>query len=94
MSGNFRFQIFDMRSLKQSTLNFGQKSNQTSNLNQCVECGMIFCANEKKDTDLTTEEKQVFQQTMDEFVSDVSDFFFCDVFVSSDFSYVSDFFSC
>jgi N-acetyltransferase len=50
MSDNFRFQIFDMRSLKQSTLNFGQKSNQTSNLNQCVECGMIFCANEKKDT--------------------------------------------
>ena len=34
---------------------------------------LIIHANEKKDTDLTTEEKQVFQQTMDEFVSDVSD---------------------
>jgi hypothetical protein len=34
---------------------------------------LIIHAEEKKDTDLTTEEKLVFQQTMDEFVSDVSD---------------------
>ena len=34
---------------------------------------LIIHAEEKKDTDLTTEEKLVFQQTMDDFVSDVSD---------------------
>lgn len=34
---------------------------------------LIIHADEKKDTDLTTEEKLVFQQTMDDFVSDVSD---------------------
>jgi hypothetical protein len=34
---------------------------------------LIIHADEKKDTDLTTEEKLVFQQTMDDFVSGVSD---------------------
>ncbi len=34
---------------------------------------LIIHADDKKDTDLTTEEKLVFQQTMDDFVSDVSD---------------------
>jgi len=34
---------------------------------------LIIHADDKKDTDLTTEEKLVFQQTMDEFVSGVSD---------------------
>jgi len=34
---------------------------------------LIIHAEDKKDTDLTTEEKLVFQQTMDDFVSDVSD---------------------